>query len=124
MKLIDFFGRCKVYFDRGYRVYLGFPLSIINITIISYNFVFKNFVFIPEYLKRFYIFAPIVTILILIFGIVLGNLDYKYGLYKSEVNIGFRRNPNMKRLENKIDKILERLDNENKNQISCKPSQT
>ena len=77
-------GRARLYFQRGYGIYLSLPMSLLNVSLILYNFAFRNLTIIPDWAKHTYIFMPAMLLIIVPTGVALGYWDFLYGTYKSE----------------------------------------
>ena len=109
-------GRARLYFQRGYGIYLSLPLSLLNVSLILYNFAFRNLVFIPDTCKHVYIFAPAMLFLIIPTSILLGKWDFIYGTYRAEARRRRELSPEWEEVNEKLDnitRIIERITDTN-----------
>lgn len=106
---VRFLGEMRFYFVRGHTVYLSHPFSILNFTLICYNFLIKDWTFIPSQYNNFYLFALVFITLFIPLCIVLGVFDCKRGLLKSEYEKHIAINPIYIKLFKKLDDIEKML---------------
>lgn len=112
-KFFDWFGENKLYFMRGYNQYFQLPISLINSSAILYYLVVDNMTGVPDWF-RYYVFVAIFLNTIILFGWSMGKFDYKKGTFNQEQKTFAGQSPiwkehfaNQKRLEEKLDKLLE-----------------
>lgn len=122
-KWIDILSIIKQYFLRGHNAWFALFFSIINFTLLFYNFLVKNLYFVPSFLKSYLIFFIIFGIAYFPVATVIGFLDFKKGTFSAEQNLQKEVNPVTKeifsrfaKLEQNNEKILELLNKLENNQ--------
>lgn len=96
------FVRWKIYIDRA-RMYIGY----ISFVMIAYLFLndFEN-----EWIRSFlddnkFITYPVVMLLFMVFSLILGRLDTKFGLRKEELRNASSENPVLMEILEKVNNI-------------------
>ena len=109
MTAFDWLGKLLLYFRRGYATYISFPLSLMNMSIIGYNFAFKEMSFIPESFKHLWVFILIFFFTFIPISVIIGYYDIKKGTYKSEAKTAADNNPNWIKLFKELKEIKEKI---------------
>ncbi|MDB4584299.1 hypothetical protein N9164_14195 [Draconibacterium sp.] len=96
------FVRWKIYIDRA-RMYIGY----ISFVMIAYLFLndFEN-----EWIRSFlddnkFITYPVVMLLFMVFSLILGRLDTKFGVRKEELRNASSENPVLMEILEKVNNI-------------------
>lgn len=83
-KIINHFGVYRLYFTRGYGLYFALILTIINTSILFYNFIVIKVPFLLNIFGQFWVFTTLFVMLLIPAGVIIGYLDYKRGPYRQE----------------------------------------
>ena len=111
-RLIKVVGSIRYYFIQGHAVYFCYPLSILNFTLIFYNFLIKDLSFIPPQYNNFFIFAVVFISIFVPVCATAGYYDCKKGLWYEEQKKAFTVHPvwselfkQLKNIQQDIDKL-------------------
>lgn len=104
-KFVDKASLVRFYFLRGYQVYLAFPLTLINTSLIVYNFLIKKLPIEIGYIQFVSLFLFILAPL----GFVVGYLDCRKGLYQREMEEAFKINPVYKNIMKGLNRIEKKI---------------
>ncbi|MFX1512972.1 MAG: hypothetical protein ACFFCQ_10325 [Promethearchaeota archaeon] len=106
-KKIDRGARLRQYFLRGHASWFALAFSLINFTLITYNFSFKNLYFVPDILKRFSIYFVLFIVSYFPIAAIVGYLDFKKGTYRAEQELTREISPVWSALFQEIEEIKE-----------------
>lgn len=109
MKKIDKVSRIKQYFLRGHQAWFALAFSILNFTLIFYNFFFLNLDMIPENLKNYTFFFLFFGSLYFPIATLIGVLDYKKGTYGAEQSLSAELSPVWVELFDRLNQIEKKL---------------
>lgn len=110
--MMEQLGRYKQYFLRGHSQWFSLLLSLVNFTLIFYNFFFDKLSFIPDQLKSFPAFFVLFMFLYVPISSAVGLADLKRGTFKSENELMYQINPIWRDLKETLTRIERRIENE------------
>lgn len=106
---INTFGRLKQYFLRGHSQWFALGMTLLNFTLIFYNFLWKNLMFIPSDFKHFSIFFITFGLFYFPIAAFFGWQDFKRGTFKAEALLIKEVSPIWRELFVRLDRIEEKL---------------
>ena len=104
-KWIDKLSILKQYFLRGHNSWFALGFALINFTLIFYQLFLVNLYFIPKYLKSYFVFVIIFSIIYFPLATLIGFFDFKKGTYSAEQNLQKEISPVWKELFSRINRI-------------------
>ncbi len=104
-KWIDKLSIIKQYFLRGHNAWFALVFSIMNFTLLIYNFLIKNLFFVPDFLKSYLVFFIIFGIFYFPIATIVGILDFKRGTFSAEQNLQKKVNPVTKEMFDRFAKL-------------------
>jgi len=106
-KLFDTLSVVRFYFVRGHGIYLAMPLSLLNCSLLVYNFLIKKMVVRPAILDNYISFVFLFLLVFVPLAYFLGLFDYHKGMYQREQEETIKLNPIYKTMYSKLDTIIE-----------------
>jgi len=83
-KSIDRFGVYRLYFMRGYGLYFAIVLTLVNTSLIVYNFLIIKIPPLLNLFAHFWVFALAFLLGLIPFATIIGFFDFKRGTYRKE----------------------------------------
>lgn len=112
--LLALFGIFRLYLMRGHAMYFALPITMLNASLIIYNFLVKNLSWLPDKYKSYPLFLCAFIIILVPLAVVVGRLDYRSKIFKAETNRLSLHSPVWQRTWNKLDKIIEQIEKQDK----------
>lgn len=108
-RILDKIGRLRTYFLAGHSRWFALILSLTSFTLIFFNFLWIELVFIPEELKQFSVFFLLFMMGYIPLSILVGYFDLHKGTFHAEVNVSLEVNPVNMKLFQELSDIREEL---------------
>ncbi len=109
-KIRKFFLRLNVYFRRGHNIYFALLVSFLNFIVIQYRLLIEHIPLLKQIFPRLFIFLLTFIAVYVPITIFVGWWDTKKGVFPEEARILWSRNPMVRELFRKIERIEKKLE--------------